>query len=203
MAIKLGQNEITFPDGKTQSVRFDSVSESSGELIRIDSFPSSDLLNNSVSGTYTWTKPAGCRMVKVICVGGGGGGCAHGESGGAGGMAEKWINVENVSSVTVTVGGRGGGTGYYSASGDGGTSSFGSYVSATGGYGANRNAGHSGGHGGVGSGGDINLYGGGGSGHVDGAGSAGSGGGSYFCGSKFPGWPGTSYSHYEIGRAHV
>lgn len=192
MAIKLGQNEITFPDGKTQSVRFDSTEESRGELIRIDSFPSSDLHNNSVSGTYTWTKPTGCKTIRVICVGGGGGACGHGESGGAGGFAEKWINVESITSVSVTVGGRGGGSGYHSGSGDGGTSSFGSYVSAAGGYGANRNWSHSGGHGGTGHGGDINLYGGGGSGHDN---RGGKGGMSYFGGSKFPGWGNNSYSH--------
>ena len=192
MSIKLGQNNITFPDGKTQSVRYDQTADARGELIQIDTFPPNDFHNTSISGTYTWTKPAGCRLVRVMVVGGGGGGCAHGEAGGAGGYAEKWINVESVSTVSVTVGGRGGGTGYYSAGGDGSTTSFGSYVSASGGYGANRNWSHSGGHGGVGHGGDINLYGGGGGGHDN---RGGKGGMSFFGGSKFPGWANNSYGH--------
>jgi hypothetical protein len=100
-------------------------------------------------------------------------------------MAEKFINVESISSVSVTVGGRGSGGGYYGNRPDGGTSSFGSYCSAGGGYGANRNWPHSGGHGGVGHGGDINVWGGGGTGHDN---RGGKGGGSYFGGSKFPGW---------------
>lgn len=191
MTIKLGQTNLTFPDGSTQSGRFDRELDSSGELISIQSFPS-DLLNVSQSGTYTWTKPAGCRKVKAVVVGAGGGASGHGESGGAGGYAEKWIDVTGVTTVTVTVGGRGGGVQYSAAGGDAGTTSFGSYVSATGGRGANRNHGHSGGFGGHGSGGDINLYGGGGGGH-DGRG--GKGGMSFFGGSKFPGWNNHSYGH--------
>lgn len=192
MAIKLGQNSITFPDGRSQSTRYDKDIDAMGELMRIDTFPNASLLNVSTSGTYTWTKPDGCRYVRVLVVGAGGGGCGHGEGGGAGGFAEKWIDVTSVSSVTVTVGGRGGGTGYHSGAGNGGTSSFGSYCSASGGQGANRNWSHSGGHGGVGHGGDINLYGGGGTGHDN---RGGMGGQSYFGGSKFGGWYNNSYSH--------
>jgi len=197
MSFKLGQNSITFPDGKSQSARFDKDIDDHGKLIKINTFPDANLLNVSTSGTYTWTKPDGCKMIRVICVGGGGGGCGHGESGGAGGFAEKWIDVTSVSSVTVTVGSRGSGVGYHNGAGDGGTSSFGSYVSATGGYGANRNWSHSGGHGGTGSGGDINLYGGGGSGHDN---RGGKGGQSYFGGSKFAGWPNHSWAH--TGESH-
>jgi hypothetical protein len=197
MSIKLRQNNVTFNDGSTQSVRFDKDLDAKGELIRIDSFPSADLLTTSTSGSYTWNRPAGCTMIKVIVVGAGGGASCHGESGGAGGYAEKWIDVTNISSVAVTIGGRGGGVNYGSAGGDGATSSFGSYCSATGGYGGNRNWSHSGGHGGVGHGGDINLYGGGGSGHDN---RGGKGGMSFLGGSKFPGWSNNSYS--STGEDH-
>ena len=63
----------------------------------------------------------------------------------------------NGTTVSVTIGGGGDGRNYHQGCGDGGTSSFGSYVSASGGYGANRNWGHSGGHGGIGSGGAMNY----------------------------------------------
>ena len=51
------------------------------------------------------------------------------------------------------------------AGGNAGGTSFGNYCSASGGYGANRNNQHSGGLGGVGSGGTLNIYGGGGQPH--------------------------------------
>ena len=55
------------------------------------------------------------------------------------------------------------------------------YASATGGYGANNNVSHTGGHSGIGSGGQLNLVGGGGTGHQNTGGSAiGLGGVSYF-----------------------
>ena len=103
------------------------------------------------SSSGTWTKPSWCKKVLVKVVGGGGGSAGYSESGGAGGYAEEIIDVTGVSSVSVTVGGGGGGVAYYNSAGDGGTSSFGSYCSASGGYGANRNLSHTDGHGGAGS----------------------------------------------------
>ena len=118
------------------------------------------------TGNSTWNKSGDdVKAVKVICVGGGGGGRGYGESGGAGGYAERVIDVEGISSVGITVGGGGGGGNYFGYSGRGGTSSFGGYVSASGGYGANNHGAHIGGHGGNGSGGQINSHGGGGKGH--------------------------------------
>jgi hypothetical protein len=203
MATKIGNTQITFPDGSVQANRFMQDTDSQGELIQIDTFPPSNSHNLSVSGGYTWTKPSGCRYVRAVVVGGGGGSCAHGESGAAGGMAEKYIDVSGYSTVSVTVGGRGWGGGYYSNCGDGGTSSFGPWISASGGYGANRNWGHSGGHGGQGHGGDINVFGGGGSGHDN---RGGKGGMSFYGGSKFPGWSNNSYGytgedHYQAPGA--
>jgi hypothetical protein len=97
----------------------------------------------------TWTRPAGVRFIHVQVQGGGGGGSGHGESGGSGGYSERIIDVQSTSSVSVTVSGESNGT-YYAGAGDnGGSSSFGSFCSAGGGYGANRNNQHSGGLAGV------------------------------------------------------
>lgn len=148
---------IVYNDGTAQANSGNTSFKDHGELISVSSYTN--------GGSYTWTKPTNCTRVLVKVTGGGGGAAGYCESGGAGGYAEKLINVENLNQVTVTVGGGGSNTGYYAAAGDGGTSSFGSYVSASGGYGANRNISHTGGYAGGGSGGDINLYGGGGTGH--------------------------------------
>ena len=59
------------------------------------------------TGTSTWSKPSGCRYVKVTVTAGGGGGQAHnaddaGGGGGAGGTAIEWIDVAVVQ-VTTTI----------------------------------------------------------------------------------------------------
>lgn len=163
-------NSVVFGDGTAQPGKL----SDSGSLISVVSFTASG----------TWTKPTGCTKVIVKVVGGGGGAAGYCESGGAGGYSEAIIDVTGVSTVAVTIGGGGGGVGYYAAAGQGGTSSFGSYCSATGGYGANQNYSHSGGSGGTGSGGQVNLQGGAGRGHTNSVGSwsGGHGGRSYFGG---------------------
>lgn len=102
----------------------------------------------------TWTKPAGCKAIKVVVTGGGGGGSSGGaatDSGGAtGGGSIKFIDVTAISSETVTVGAGG------AAGSAGGTSSFGAHCSATGGSAGAR---YISGPPGVGSGGDINVTG--------------------------------------------
>jgi hypothetical protein len=124
----------------------------------------------------TWTKPSGCKTIKVTVVGGGGGGGgATGQDsdcnvaaggGGGGGCAIEYIDVSAESSVSVTVGAGGaGGTGGTNDGSTGGTSSFGAYCSATGGAGGDalQTGGNDttyGGDSGVGSGGDINAEGG-------------------------------------------
>ena len=121
----------------------------------------------SSSGTSgTWNRPSGCTNV-LVYVTGGGGGCRHnnnayrGAGGGGGATAIKWLDVTNISSVSVTA--AGGGTHNYGGRGNtGGTSSFGPFVTATGGQGGITDNPYEGGPGGDASGGDVNLPGGGG-----------------------------------------
>lgn len=120
---------------------------------------------NVYTSNNTWTRPAGVKYIKVQINGAGGGGGGHGEGGAAGGYAELFLNVTSISSVVVTVGTGGGGTYYSGAAGNGNASSFGPYVSASGGHGANRQAQHCGGVSGVGSGGNLNIHTGGGYSH--------------------------------------
>lgn len=152
------------------------------------------------TGGGTWNKPSGVRFIHVILVGGGGGGSGHGESGAAGGYAERVIDVTSTSSVTVTMGSGGGGTYYSSAGGDGTTTSFGAFLSASGGHGANRHNQHNGGLSGVGSGGDINLRQGSGGGHEQR--STGMGGSTYFGGPGPAGHPqGGNFAHNHQGHS--
>jgi hypothetical protein len=142
----------------------------------------------SSNGTYT-KSGTDVKRVRVICVGGGGGGRGYGESGGAGGYAERLLGADGISTVSVTVGGGGGGGNYFGNSPAGGTTSFGSYVSASGGFGANNHGSHIGGHGGNGSAGDVNSFGGGGKGHNNGVNNpsnsaVGRGGAGFFGGSR-------------------
>ena len=144
----------------------------------------------------TWYKPSGVGTIMVTVTGAGGGGSGFCESGGAGGTAQRQVDVSNISSVTVTVGNPGGGTGYSGCGGSGNTSSFGSYCSASGGYGANCRQQHSGGIGGNGSGGSLNIYGGGGNGHGSHYSYA-----SHSAGSSY--WGGTQpASHQQYNYAH-
>jgi hypothetical protein len=126
-------------------------------------FTSSTLGGNYVMQTFTspatWTKPAGLKAVKVTVVGAGGNGGAGspvanalGGGGGGGGVAIKYIPAPSIPGpVTVTQG-----------TAPSKTSSFGAFVSATGG--GNGVAGSPGGSGtpgpgGTGSGGDLNFTG--------------------------------------------
>ncbi len=120
---------------------------------------------NVYTSSTTWSRPAGVKYIKVQVQGGGGGGSGHGEGGGAGGYAERYLDVTGISSVSVYVGGGGSGTYYANAGGNGDSASFGPYVSAGGGHGANRQNQHSGGVSGTGSGGNLNIYSGGGFSH--------------------------------------
>lgn len=117
------------------------------------------------TGNGTWTRPTGVRYIKVQVQGAAGGGSGHGEGGAAGGYAERFIDVTSTPSVAITIAGGGGGTFYSGAGGNAGGTSFGPFVSASGGHGANRQNQHSGGVSGVGSGGNLNIHTGGGFSH--------------------------------------
>jgi len=140
----------------------------------------------------TWTKPTDIGSVRVQLVGSG----AHGNNtqfgGGAGGYSEKFIDVSAISSVTVTVG---------PAGTSGSTSSFGTHLSATGGYhsGSNKSGSSAdhGGYGGVGSGGDLNIIGGGGARATTSM--SASGGSSYFGGGS----PGSATTTTAFLHSHV
>jgi len=150
----------------------------------------------------TWSRPSDCKSIKVTVVGAGGGGSGYCESAGAGGTSERVIDVTNVSSVTVTVGNPGGGTNYSGCGGGGNSSSFGSYCSASGGTGANCRQSRAGGIGGNGSGGTLNVYGGGGNGHGSNH-SYGNhaGGSSYMGGSQPSSHRQQNYSHRHQSHA--
>ena len=120
---------------------------------------------NVYTSNSTWNRPTGVKYIKIQVNGAGGGGGGHGEGGAAGGYAERFLDVTGISSVGITIGGGGGGTYYSGAAGNGNTSSFGPYVSASGGHGANRQAQHCGGVSGNGSGGNLNIHTGGGYSH--------------------------------------
>lgn len=150
----------------------------------------------SSNGTYT-KSGSDVKKIRVICVGGGGGGRGYGESGGAGGYSERTLGADGISAVSITVGGSGAGGNYFGNSPSGGTTSFGSFLSATGGFGANNHGSHIGGHGGNGSAGDVNSLGGGGKGHNNGQNNpsnsaVGRGGAGFFGGSR--------NSHHASGR---
>lgn len=129
---------------------------------------------NSRIGVYTtgatFVVPNGVTRVKArVWGGGGGGGAATGavaaaSGGGPGGYAEGIFNVTPAASIVITVGvGGAGGIGGPGVAG--GTSSFGALASATGGSGAAgqaTGAGGAPGNPGIGTGGTLNLAGGGG-----------------------------------------
>lgn len=123
-------------------------------------------------GESTFTVPrelsSGFRRAKVTVVGAGGGagravsGSQHrGPGGGGGGTAIRWVDLTGVETVTVTVGagGSGSASGVSVIGSTGGTSSFGPYLSASGGIGGGVSGSLAGGLGGVGTGGDINIRG--------------------------------------------
>jgi hypothetical protein len=151
------------------------------------------------TGNGTWTRPSGVRYIRVKLCGGGGGASGHGESGGAGGYSERIMDVTGIGSVSVNIGGGGSGTYYAGAGGNGGSSSFGPYMSAQAGHGANRQNQHSGGVSGGASGGNLNIHQGGGGSHHD---SFGPGGTTYFGGAAPSGHPqGGHFAHNHQGHS--
>jgi hypothetical protein len=152
------------------------------------------------NGNSTWNRPTGVKRIIVHLVGGGGGGSGYAESGGAGGYSTCVLDVQSISSVSITIGGRGGGTWYSNQGGRGGTTSFGPYLSADGGYGANQHQQHAGGGGAWGGSsstqGAMHSHGGGGDGHDNPSG-IGRGGASFFGGAGAPG-----HNWQQFNRGH-
>lgn len=152
------------------------------------------------SGTYTPTPGLSYGLIIASGGGGGGGGAASTDAsadvasggGGAGGTAIRILTSAQIgSSQTVTIGAAGAaGTSAGGDGGAGGDTTFGSFITATGGAGGTglANAGNNvdsiGGSGGSPTGGDFNLQGGDGHGGVCGATTkyGGSGGGSFWGG---------------------
>ena len=96
------------------------------------------------ASSTTWTAPAGVTKVRATVIGGGGGGAGYtGQpvqqyNGGLGGSATGYYTVTPGTVYTITVGSGGtSASGYNVTAGTGGTSSFSSFLSATGGTGAN------------------------------------------------------------------
>lgn len=117
----------------------------------------------TTAGVTPWVVPAGVTRVFVKVIGGGGGGgkrqalAALGAGGGAGGggYAEGWVTVTPGATISITVGAGGAGATVSNTSGaNGGTSSFGAFMSATGGGGGGVTSGAGGG---VGTGGSRNT----------------------------------------------
>jgi hypothetical protein len=117
----------------------------------------------TTSGTFV--VPNGVTLVKVrMCGGGGGAGASNqgGGGGGAGGYAENIFPVTPGQPIAVTIGAGGnGGVAGGAVPGNGGTTSFGTFMSATGGNGGvNATSFASGGSPGSGNGGSLVLTGG-------------------------------------------
>jgi hypothetical protein len=121
-----------------------SVSGATGAVTVTNTSSSNPPTQQRFTSSGTWTRPSGCKTIFVQLVGGGGNG--NSDLGASGGYSQEWIDVTGTSSVSVTVG-----AGAPFNSSNGGTTSFGSFLSATGGTGAYLA--------GVGSGGDLNLRG--------------------------------------------
>jgi len=196
-----GSSSFVLPNPSGQSGRF--VTNNGSTMSWGDVNLSTGIRSMQVwTSNGTWSRPSGVKTIMVTVTGAGGGGSGFCESGGAGGTAQRQIDVTNVSSVSVSVGNPGGGTNYSGCGGNGNTSSFGSYCSASGGYGANCRQGRAGGIGGNGSGGNLNVYGGGGNGwgsnHSYGSHQAGA---SYFGGSQPASHNQRNYAHRHQSHA--
>jgi hypothetical protein len=144
MPSSLNGTGVTFDDGTTQS-----TAATAGNYIM-----------RTITSTSTWTKPSGLKAVKVTLVGAGGNGgtrantvyTSAGGNGGNGGGAIEYIPAPSIPGpVSVTVG-----------TAPSKTSSFGAFLSATGGGNGGSSSGSTNGANGtsgIGSGGDINVQG--------------------------------------------
>jgi hypothetical protein len=116
-----GTSGLTFPNSTTQAVAYNGVNY---------------ILYTS--GTNTWNVPTGITSALITIIGGGGGGNGSFQ-GGSAGFAIVFLTGLS-GSYTVTVGAGGAGNTGTSIASNGSTSSFGSFISCTGGNGATGSA---------------------------------------------------------------
>ena len=127
--------EVTVDTTKDVAIVHDGVTAGGVPMARQDrprGWVRTEVFATVGADNWTQTGKTDLKRIRVTCYGGGGGGgsAAASGGGGAGGIGIVTLEASAVSTnVTVTVGG-GGVTG---ALGVGGTSSFGSYISSTGG----------------------------------------------------------------------
>ena len=146
--------EVTVDTTKNVTVVHDGVTAGGIPSAREDrprGFTRTEVFSTVGAATWTQTGKTDLRRIVVTCYGGGGGGGAN-AGGGSGGIGTRTIELADLTTnVTVTVGGGG-------ASGAaGGTTSFGTYISATGGA---AGSGTTPGDGGTASGTSVTILGG-------------------------------------------
>jgi len=183
---------VTAPAGSTGQVQYNNAgvfgavsTGTSGQILTSAGAGAAPTWSSPATGGFsnmavftssgTWSVPAGVIKCKVT-VTGGGGGAGNAYAGGAGGTSIKIVSLSG-SSATITIGAGG----PINTTGAAGTSSFvygGTTVSATGGGNGSTGSGYSPTAGGYGTGGDINISGGGGDGNT----TYSIGGGSYWGG---------------------
>lgn len=131
--------------------------------------PARNLTAYRTAGTYAFTVPAGVYWLFVEIVGGGGGGMGGGNTmnwssggGGSGGYSSGWISVTPGLVINIVIGAKGLGAGpaRNGVGGQGGITTFGTYLTATGGAGGKGGDDCGGGAPGLGYGGQKNFPGG-------------------------------------------
>lgn len=169
-----GNGEILIGNGTDYTLRTITagsgitVSNGSGTITISNSGGSGSGSIQTFNSTGTWTKPGTGGVVHVQCWGGGGSGGKSGSTsssyggGGGGGYSEIWLPLSSLGATeTVTIGLGGASKTTNGAGNDGENSSFGSWLTAYGGGGANRNGlGPNPGYGGYTSGGGGSPFGG-------------------------------------------
>ena len=133
------------------------------DMVILDPLPNQVLRNLAViMATGGWVVPSGVFWIDVELWGGGGGGGGSSSGGGTagggggGGYVRGSIQVTPGQVIACTIGAGGNAGGQGGAGGGGGTTSFGAYMSATGGGGGKPNPSGNAGSGGTGTGGYLN-----------------------------------------------